>query len=124
MILGPNSKLIKADLVRLLRDDAEEVLQMLVPHIGNTLLLLCQFGTLSRDKADQSTMEIGRALLKCQLELTKGYNWRLLEQLLKEQERLPECMPSDFIHQHFTPVILGNVMNGVRNSNRIFKIKF
>lgn len=75
--------------------------------------MLNQQGILIKDKADQSTMEIGRALLKCQLELTKGYNWRLLTTLLQQLERLPDCMPADFIHQHFTPVVMGNVINGV-----------
>lgn len=89
------------------------MLQALVPNLGTILSLLGQNGILSKDKADQTTMEIGRALLKCQLELTKGYNWRLLTTLLEQLERLPECMPADFIHQHFTPVLVGNILNGV-----------
>lgn len=100
------------DIVRLLRDDAEEVLQTLVPNIGTTLVELCKSGILSKERADQATMEIGRAMLKCQLELTKGYNWRLLSTYLAQLERLPQAIPSDFIHQHFTPVVLSNALNG------------
>lgn len=75
---------------------------------------MSEYGILTKDKADQATIEIGRALLKCQLELTKGYNWRLLTSLLLQQEYLPNCMPADFIHQHFAPVVLSNVINGVK----------
>lgn len=111
-ILGANNKIMKPDFVRLLRDDAEEVLQTLVPNLANTLELFCKHGVLSKEKADQGAMEIGRAMLKCQLELTKGYNWRLLSDYLAQLERLPQVVPSDFIHQHFTPVVLSNALNG------------
>lgn len=112
-ILGPQNRMLKADFVRLLRDDAEDVLQMLVPNLKSTLTLLAQFGFLSKDRTDQTTMEISRAVLKCQIELAKGYNWRLLATFIEQLESLPLCMPCDFIHQHFTPIILGNAANGV-----------
>ncbi|GJQ83912.1 hypothetical protein Trydic_g19850 [Trypoxylus dichotomus] len=111
-ILGAQNRMLKADFVRLLRDDAEDVLQMLVPNLKSTLSLLAQFGFLSKDRTDQTTMEISRAVLKCQIELAKGYNWRLLATFIEQLECLPLCMPSDFIHQHFTPIILGNAANG------------
>ncbi|XP_071050484.1 serine/threonine-protein phosphatase 4 regulatory subunit 4-like isoform X2 [Onthophagus taurus] len=111
-VLVVQCKTLKADIVRLLRDDAEDVLQMLVPTLSNTLQLLAQNGYLSRDRTDQTTMEIGRALLKCQIELSKGYNWRLLVTFLQQMECLPKCIPGDFIHQHFSPMILGTATNG------------
>lgn len=111
--VGPQNRMLKTDFVRLLRDDAEDVLQMLVPNLKATLTLLAQFGFLSKDRTDQTTMEISRAVLKCQIELAKGYNWRLLATFLEQLECLPICMPCDFIHQHFTPIILGNAANGV-----------
>jgi hypothetical protein len=40
---------LKPELIRLLRDDAEEVLQALVPHLGKTLVLLAKAGTFSPD---------------------------------------------------------------------------
>ncbi|XP_063920691.1 serine/threonine-protein phosphatase 4 regulatory subunit 4-like isoform X2 [Zophobas morio] len=109
-ILGPQSKVIKDDIIKLLRDDAEEVLQMLVPDVGPTLELLCTHGVLSRENTLPSCLEITRALLKCQAELSKSYNWRIKSNFLQQLERLPNCMPSDFIHQHFSPVILGCVL--------------
>lgn len=103
---------MKADIVRLLRDDAEEVLQLLVPNIGGTLNSFAKHGLLSKLKTDQSTMEIGRSMLKCHLELTKSYNWRLQMEFLVQLENLPNCMSSDFIHQHFTPIVMNTCVNG------------
>jgi hypothetical protein len=48
-LLGSASSLLKPELIRLLRDDAEEVLQVLVPHLGKTLVLLAKAGTFSPD---------------------------------------------------------------------------
>jgi hypothetical protein len=83
---------------------------MLVPHVGSTLELLCANGVLSRETSLPSCLEITRALLKCQMELSKCYNWRIKSNFLQQMERLPNCMPSDFIHQHFSPVILNCVL--------------
>ncbi|XP_064215924.1 serine/threonine-protein phosphatase 4 regulatory subunit 4 isoform X2 [Tribolium castaneum] len=109
-ILGPQCKIIKDDLIKLLRDDAEEVLQQLVPHVGPTLELLCANGVLSREANTPACLEIARGLLKCQNELAKSYNWRIKSNFLQQLERLPFCMTSDFIHQHFSPVILSCVL--------------
>lgn len=105
--------MIKQDIVRLLRDDSEDVLEMLVPRLGATLDLFCANSVLSRELANQTTLEITRAILKCHTELQKGYNWRIKSFFLEQLEFLPNCMPSDFIHQHFSPVILSCVMETV-----------
>lgn len=119
---GPENKTIRSDFVRLLRDDAEEVLQALVPHIGITLELFSACGALSKCIANNITVEIGRALVKCQLELMKGTNWRLLEQFLHQLECLPNFMPAEFIHQHYTPSILGIAVAGVSGEFIMFLI--
>ncbi|XP_023021744.2 serine/threonine-protein phosphatase 4 regulatory subunit 4 isoform X2 [Leptinotarsa decemlineata] len=105
-ILDKESKLIVIDIVKLLRDDAEEVLDVLVPNIGNTLELLASTGILSREQTSQTTLEIGRALLKCQVEIFRYYNWRRKMEFLKQLEQLPICVSADFIHQHFAPLVL------------------
>ncbi|XP_044766933.1 serine/threonine-protein phosphatase 4 regulatory subunit 4-like isoform X2 [Coccinella septempunctata] len=104
-ILGIQCRIIKPDIVRLLRDDAEDVLYMVVPKLGVTMETLCNYGLLSRETSTQTSLEIGRAILKCHMELSKGVNWRIQTDLLAQLEHLPNCLPSDFIHQHFTPVI-------------------
>ncbi|XP_045463136.1 serine/threonine-protein phosphatase 4 regulatory subunit 4-like isoform X2 [Harmonia axyridis] len=104
-ILGIQCRIIKPDIVRLLRDDAEDVLHMVVPKLGITMETLCNYGLLSRETSTQTSLEIGRAILKCHMELSKGVNWRMQTDLLAQLEHLPNCLPSDFIHQHFTPVI-------------------
>uniref|UniRef100_A0A1Y1KKB2 Serine/threonine-protein phosphatase 4 regulatory subunit 4 n=3 Tax=Photinus pyralis TaxID=7054 RepID=A0A1Y1KKB2_PHOPY len=111
-IFGVNSKILKKDFVRLLQDDSEEVLSSLVQQLGVTLELFAQYGTLSRQTASPDTVDIGRAMLKCQFELTSGNNWRLLMHLLHQLEYLPNCMPPDFIHQHFTPFVLNCAVQG------------
>jgi hypothetical protein len=47
-ILGTVCSVLKPELITLLRDDAE-VLQGLVPHLGQTLLLLSKAGAFSPD---------------------------------------------------------------------------
>lgn len=100
--------------MRLLRDDAEEVLQMVVPHISLILDLFNIQGLISRDVTSQSTMDICRSLIKCQMEITKGTNWRLLANFLYQLEYIPNCVPVDFIHQHFTPLLVNHAVSGVR----------
>ncbi|KAK4873132.1 hypothetical protein RN001_015161 [Aquatica leii] len=118
-----NSKILKSDFVRLLQDDSEEVLNSLVPHLGTTLELLCEFETLSRLNVNPATLEIGRALLKCQFELTTRNNWRLSTMFLHQFERLPNCMPSDFIHQHFTPILLTCAAKGRARPVRVQAVR-
>jgi hypothetical protein len=48
-VLGSASSVLKPELIKLLRDDAEEVLQGLVPHLGQTLVLLSKAGAFSPD---------------------------------------------------------------------------
>ncbi|KAJ8919708.1 hypothetical protein NQ315_006236 [Exocentrus adspersus] len=105
-ILGNDSKMILMDFVKLLRDDAEEVLDSLVPNIGPTLEYLCMAGVLSRDSVAPGTLEVSRALLKCQAEIFRFHNWRRKMIFLQQLECLPNIIESDFIHQHFTSVIL------------------
>lgn len=49
-ILGPRSGRIKTDLVKLLKDDSEEVLQGLVPHLGVTLDCLAESQIIGVDR--------------------------------------------------------------------------
>ncbi|XP_050517293.1 serine/threonine-protein phosphatase 4 regulatory subunit 4-like isoform X3 [Diabrotica virgifera virgifera] len=104
--LGVDSKIILIDFLKLIRDDSEEVLDALVPNIGPILVMFTSVGVLSRDKTTQATLDIGRGLLKCQVEIYSNYNWRRRMAFLVQLEDLPTCMPSDFIHQHFTPLVL------------------
>jgi hypothetical protein len=48
-VLGAACSVLKPELIKLLRDDAEEVLQGLVPHVGQILVLLSKAGTFCPD---------------------------------------------------------------------------
>ncbi|XP_050303781.1 serine/threonine-protein phosphatase 4 regulatory subunit 4-like isoform X2 [Anthonomus grandis grandis] len=111
-ILAMSNKVVVIDLTKLLRDEDEEVLQALVPNLGRILELFTSTGVLQREIPVQSTLDIGRAMLKCQHEAFRTNNWRMKESLLIQWERLPNCFPSDFIHQHFSPVVLAATVNG------------
>lgn len=117
--IGKDSKFTVPDFVKLLRDEAEEVLDALVPNIGMTLELLTATGILSVENSSQSTIDIARALLKCQVEIFKYHNWRRKMNFLRQIECLPNCMPGDFIHQHFTQVIASLSLDAV-SMNSIF----
>lgn len=49
-ILGPKSARLKGNLIKLLKDDSEEVLQGLIPHIGLTLECLVESQVIGTDK--------------------------------------------------------------------------
>lgn len=49
-ILGPKSAQLKGNLIKLLKDDSEEVLQGLIPHIGLTLEYLVESQIIGTDK--------------------------------------------------------------------------
>ncbi|KAJ4443074.1 hypothetical protein ANN_04724 [Periplaneta americana] len=63
----------------------------------------------SLDKMDTTVLDVGRALLKCETEISMTTNWRLHAMILGQLECLPHCMPSDFIHSHFIPVIFNRI---------------
>lgn len=49
-VLGPKSAQIRGNLIKLLKDDSEEVLQGLIPHIGLTLEYLAENQTIRTDR--------------------------------------------------------------------------
>lgn len=49
-ILGPKSARLKGNLIKLLKDDSEEVLQGLIPRVGLTLECLVESQTIGTDK--------------------------------------------------------------------------
>nr|XP_050848748.1 serine/threonine-protein phosphatase 4 regulatory subunit 4-like isoform X1 [Vespula vulgaris] len=109
-ILGMKSGKIKADFVKLLKDDPEEVLQKLVPNISSTLESLVQSQIIGTDKVDSTLMEIGRALLKCEAEIAATNNWRLASTMHAQLEILPKCFPSDFIFSYFVPMSSSRIL--------------
>ncbi|KAF7282801.1 hypothetical protein GWI33_001948 [Rhynchophorus ferrugineus] len=111
-ILGSECKLIVPEFAKLLRDDDEEVLQAIVPKISPVLESFAISGVISRDLPLQSMLDIGRALLKCTTQVFKTNNWRMKESLLIQFEILPMVFPSDFIHHHFTQLVLNTCLSG------------
>ncbi|CAK9810180.1 Serine/threonine-protein phosphatase 4 regulatory subunit 4 [Anthophora plagiata] len=110
-VLGPKSGRIKPDLVKLLKDNSEEVLQGLVPHIGLTLDCLAESQIIGVDRMDSTVMEIGRALLKCESEIAASHNWRLTSMMHSQLEILPKYFPSDFIYTYFVPMAFFRVLH-------------
>ncbi|XP_017767087.1 PREDICTED: uncharacterized protein LOC108555782 isoform X4 [Eufriesea mexicana] len=110
-LLGPKSGRIKTDLIKLLKDNSEEVLQGLVPHIGLTLDCLAESQIIGVDKMDSTVMEIGRALLKCESEIAATHNWRLVSLMHSQLEILPKYFPSDFIYSYFVPMAFFRILH-------------
>ncbi|XP_077281662.1 serine/threonine-protein phosphatase 4 regulatory subunit 4 isoform X6 [Temnothorax americanus] len=110
-VLGPKSARIKGNLIKLLKDDSEEVLQGLIPHIGLTLECLAESQALGTDRMDSSLMEIGKALLKCEAEVAGTHNWRLASLMHAQLEILPKCFPSDFIYSYFIPMAFSRILH-------------
>ncbi|XP_076161067.1 serine/threonine-protein phosphatase 4 regulatory subunit 4 isoform X2 [Ptiloglossa arizonensis] len=110
-VLGPKSGRIKSDLIKLLKDDSEEVLQGLVPHIGLTLDCLAESQTIGVDRMDSTLMEIGRALLKCESEISSTHNWRLAALMHSQLEIIAKYFPSDFIYSYFVPMAFFRILH-------------
>ncbi|XP_011881826.1 PREDICTED: serine/threonine-protein phosphatase 4 regulatory subunit 4-like isoform X4 [Vollenhovia emeryi] len=110
-VLGPKSARIKGNLIKLLKDDSEEVHQGLIPHIGLTLECLVESQTIGTDRMDSSLMEIGKALLKCEAEVAGTNNWRLASLMHAQLEILPKCFPSDFIYSYFIPMAFSRILH-------------
>ncbi|KAG7202029.1 hypothetical protein KM043_004713 [Ampulex compressa] len=110
-VLGPKCGRLKGDVIKLLKDDSEEVLQGLVPRIGLTLDCLTESQTIGVDRVDSTLMEIGRALLKCEAEIAAGNNWRLASLMHAQLEILPKCFPSDFIYSYFVPIAFRRILH-------------
>ncbi|XP_018346145.1 PREDICTED: serine/threonine-protein phosphatase 4 regulatory subunit 4-like isoform X6 [Trachymyrmex septentrionalis] len=110
-VLGPTSARIKGNLIKLLKDDSEEVLQGLIPHIRLTLECLVESQIIGTDKIDSSLMEIGKALLKCEAEVASTHNWRLASLMHTQLEILPKCFPSDFIYSYFVPMAFSRIIH-------------
>ncbi|XP_032676214.1 serine/threonine-protein phosphatase 4 regulatory subunit 4-like isoform X3 [Odontomachus brunneus] len=109
-ILGPKSARLKGNLIKLLKD-SEEVLQGLIPHIGLTLEYLVESQTIGTDKMDSTLLEIGKALLKCEAEVSGTHNWRLASLMHAQLEILPKCFPSDFIYSYFVPMAFSRILH-------------
>ncbi|KAI4495206.1 hypothetical protein M0804_001407 [Polistes exclamans] len=110
-ILGMKSGRIKADFIKLLKDDPEEVLQKLVPNISSTLECLIQSQTIGPDRVDSTLMEILKALLICEAKIASTHNWRLASTMHAQLEILPKCFPSDIIYSYFVPLVSFRILN-------------
>ncbi|XP_012349045.1 serine/threonine-protein phosphatase 4 regulatory subunit 4 isoform X2 [Apis florea] len=110
-VLGPKSGRIKTDLIKLLKDNSEEVLQGIVPHIAIILECLVESHVIGIDKMDSIVMEIGRALLKCESEMAGTHNWRLVSLIHSQFEVLPKYFPSDFIYSYFVPMAFFRILH-------------
>ncbi|XP_076627286.1 uncharacterized protein LOC143344777 isoform X3 [Colletes latitarsis] len=110
-ILGPKSGRIKLDLIKLLKDDSKEVLQGLVPHIGLLLDCLAESQTIGVDRMDSTLMEIGRALIICEVEISSTRNWRLAVLMHSQLEIIVKYFPSDFIYSNFVPMVFFRILH-------------
>ncbi|KAL6447163.1 hypothetical protein ACFW04_001463 [Cataglyphis niger] len=110
-VLGSKSARIRGNLIKLLKDDSEEVLQGLIPHLGLTLENLAENQTVGTDRVDSTLMEIGKALLKCEAKVAGTYNWRLASLMHAQLEILPKCFPSDFIYSYFVPMAFSRILH-------------
>ncbi|XP_012521535.1 serine/threonine-protein phosphatase 4 regulatory subunit 4 isoform X4 [Monomorium pharaonis] len=110
-VLGSRGARIKGNFIKLLKDDSEEVLQDLIPHLGLTLECLAESQTIGTDRMDSSLMEIGKALLKCEAEIAGTHNWRLASLMHAQLEILPKCFSSDFIYSYFVPMTFSRILH-------------
>ncbi|XP_029051751.2 serine/threonine-protein phosphatase 4 regulatory subunit 4-like isoform X3 [Osmia bicornis bicornis] len=110
-VLGSRCGEITLDVIKLLKDNSEEVLQGLVPNLGVTLDCLAECQVIGIDRAGNTVMEIGRALLKCESGIAATHNWRLAVLMYSQLEILPKYFSSDFIYSYFVPMAFFRILH-------------
>ncbi|XP_011493807.1 PREDICTED: serine/threonine-protein phosphatase 4 regulatory subunit 4-like [Ceratosolen solmsi marchali] len=109
-VLGSKSGLIKMELLNLLKDSHEEVLESLIPHISEILDRLLQNHLIGVDNTESLTIDLGRALVKCEVKISATYNWRLSVLMLNQFETLPKYFPNDFIYTYLVPIVKSRIL--------------
>ncbi|XP_044009935.1 serine/threonine-protein phosphatase 4 regulatory subunit 4-like isoform X5 [Aphidius gifuensis] len=106
-ITGTKNNIIKNNILKLLKDDNENVLSGIVPYISKILQLYFPTQTIQTVQV----MDFGTALLKCENLIFNTKNWRLSTNLFEQLEILPKCFPSDYIYSTFIPMIFDRALN-------------
>ncbi|XP_065845181.1 serine/threonine-protein phosphatase 4 regulatory subunit 4-like isoform X2 [Oscarella lobularis] len=91
---------VKRELILLMKDPSLEVLQGLVPHLGDSLKLFAQHLGLNKT---QGLPDFVSPLVALDATAMKFPAWRLHEAVLKQFSCLPDCLTSDQIYFKFIP---------------------
>ncbi|XP_014233336.1 serine/threonine-protein phosphatase 4 regulatory subunit 4-like isoform X2 [Trichogramma pretiosum] len=111
-ILGAKCGLVRNELLRLLKDDREEVLEGLLEHLDESLEQLQQHQLIGSESSEMHTIELGKSLLKCEAELSLSKRWRLSVGLFSQLERIgPKYLSSDFCYSYLVPVCFKRILH-------------
>uniref|UniRef100_A0ABD2VXY8 Serine/threonine-protein phosphatase 4 regulatory subunit 4 n=1 Tax=Trichogramma kaykai TaxID=54128 RepID=A0ABD2VXY8_9HYME len=111
-ILGSKCGLVRNELLRLLKDDREEVLEGLLEHLDESLDTLQQHQLIGSESSEMHTIELGKSLLKCEAELSLSKRWRLSVGLFSQLERIgPKYLSSDFCYSYLVPVCFKRILH-------------
>ncbi len=62
-------------------------------------------------------MEIGGALLFCEMRLSQTNDWRVHATMLEQLSVLPFCFPVDYVYNNFVPALFHRLLHMVRNAS-------
>uniref|UniRef100_A0A1B6GR04 Condensin complex subunit 1 C-terminal domain-containing protein n=2 Tax=Cuerna arida TaxID=1464854 RepID=A0A1B6GR04_9HEMI len=102
---------LKAEFIRLLKDDIDIVQEGLVPNVSDILLSLSSSNTLTSDKVE-SGKDVGQALFVCEKNLNDAPHWRLQEGLLSGFRVVPKVFHPEFVYLYFVPLLLTRAVSG------------
>lgn len=108
-IYGKYGVLTKPELITLLKDEVEEVIEGIVPHLGQSLVALVRVGALETEQQDTSMSEIVRSLLKCEAQLSSSHNWRLYSSFVQQLEVLWFLFPSEVVFNNFVSLFFRRI---------------
>ncbi|CAH1396742.1 unnamed protein product [Nezara viridula] len=110
--------LMKPEIITLLKDEVEEVIDGIVPHLGQSLVALVRVGAFEAEQQDTSVSEIVRSLLKCEAQLSGSHNWRLYCTFIQQLEVLWYLFPSEVVFNNFVSLLFRRI-----NSCRILPVR-
>ncbi|XP_077996015.1 serine/threonine-protein phosphatase 4 regulatory subunit 4-like [Glandiceps talaboti] len=132
-MLGSSVVILQQELICLLKDDAPEVLEGVIPHLPDTLQMFAKgggnvvteskisgfgFDNLILCKRLTGLSDLVPALLASESLAACTRQWRLHAEILSQFACLPKCLTSDQIYYKFVPVMFKHL-----TANRVLPVK-
>ncbi|XP_021947193.2 serine/threonine-protein phosphatase 4 regulatory subunit 4 [Folsomia candida] len=109
--LGSDGALLNGEVVYSLADDDITVVEAIMPNLADILRAFVQAKLISPDAMTNATVEIGGALLFCEMRLSQTNDWRVHATMLEQLSVLPFCFPVDYVYNNFVPALFHRLLH-------------
>uniref|UniRef100_A0A0K8SYZ9 Serine/threonine-protein phosphatase 4 regulatory subunit 4 n=2 Tax=Lygus hesperus TaxID=30085 RepID=A0A0K8SYZ9_LYGHE len=107
--LGSNNPSIRINFIKILNDDAEEVLDGLIPQLNMLISMLTQNEFFNPKMEISLISELNPALLKCEGLVSTSHNWRLYCTFLSQIRILADILAPEALHADYTRLLLSRI---------------